>query len=771
MKTMRNYLLYNRIVRSHQSIGLACLLALTLLSLSRGAAQLTTVLAAGDGRIVFASDRTGNWDLFAMDGDGSHLVNLTNSPTDEERAGNSPDGQKIAFARTVNDNTDIYVMNADGSSVTRLTTGPGADHAPQWSPDGEKIAFRSDRDGNGNVYVMDSDGSDQTRLTNNPADDSGPDWAPDGQKIVFSSGRTGNSDVFVMNADGSNQMQLTTDPADDFGASWSPDGTKIAFRSGRNGTSEVYVMGVNGQGQTNLTNHPAFDRGPAWSPDGSKLVFYSNRDGNYEIYIMDPNGANVTRLTNNPSRDFQPDWGVDPGEPPPVCYLLTRNHTGQGSDPTASPAKSTGCGAGQYLAGESITLTAMPAAGWAVAGWSGTNNNAGTATTNTVTMPAANHTTSVAYTQAPPTCYTLTRSHTGQGSNPVASPGQSAGCGSGQYIAGESITLTATPDAGWYVAGWDGTNNDTSTAMTNTVAMPAADHTVSVAYDQTASVCYTLMRGHAGQGSDPAASPNKSTECDIGQYVAGELISLTATPAAGWHVAGWSGTNDDAGAATTNTVTMPAASHTVSVVYEPVPTSCYSLTRSHTGQGSNPTASPAKSTGCDTGQYVAGEQIALTATPDAGWYVTEWSGTNDDASAATTNTVTMPATDHAVSVAYGQTLPTCYILTLGHTGEGSDPVAMPDRSAGCDVGRYVAGESISLTATPAAGWRVAGWSGTNDDAGTAMTNTITMPTTGHLVMVTYEEATYRLYAPAAFASGEPEARQAVGRPIAAGARR
>ena len=87
--------------RTFRSLGLACLLALTLLSL--GERQTTTVLAVANGRIVFDSDRTGNRDIFAMDSDGSHVVNLTNSPTDEERAGNSPDGQKIAFARTVND--------------------------------------------------------------------------------------------------------------------------------------------------------------------------------------------------------------------------------------------------------------------------------------------------------------------------------------------------------------------------------------------------------------------------------------------------------------------------------------------------------------------------------------------------------------------------------------------------------------------------------------------------------------------------------------------
>ncbi len=48
---------------------------------------------------------------------------------------------------------------------------------------------------------------------------------------------------------------------------------------------------------------------------------------------------------------------------PPACYALTRTHTGSGSDPVASPANSTGCSVGQYVADATISLTASPASG------------------------------------------------------------------------------------------------------------------------------------------------------------------------------------------------------------------------------------------------------------------------------------------------------------------------------------------------------------------------------------------------------------------------
>ncbi len=59
--------------------------------------------------------------------------------------------------------------------------------------------------------------------------------------------------------------------------------------------------------------------------------------------------------------------------------------------------------------------------------------------------------------------------------------------------------------------------------------------------------------------------------------------------------------------------------------------SCFTLTLGHTGNGTTPTASPANSTGCSVGQYVAGELINLSgATPDSGWQIASWYGTSNN---------------------------------------------------------------------------------------------------------------------------------------------
>ena len=93
---------------------------------------------------------------------------------------------------------------------------------------------------------------------------------------------------------------------------------------------------------------------------------------------------------------------INPVSTGPACYTLSLSHTGQGSDPTASPTKSDACAsAGQYVAGQGITLSgAVPAANWLISGWTGTSNNSSTSATNTLTMPANNQAASVTYSTA-----------------------------------------------------------------------------------------------------------------------------------------------------------------------------------------------------------------------------------------------------------------------------------------------------------------------------------------------------------------------------------
>ena len=110
----------------------------------------------------------------------------------------SPDGRHIVFGSTRDGNYEIYVMRADGSHVRRLTNSPTMDMRPRFSPDGKRICFTSNRDGNYEIYVMNADGSQETRITHNPERDDYTTWHPDGKRLAMVSERRGKHDLYLV---------------------------------------------------------------------------------------------------------------------------------------------------------------------------------------------------------------------------------------------------------------------------------------------------------------------------------------------------------------------------------------------------------------------------------------------------------------------------------------------------------------------------------------------------------------------------------------------
>ena len=103
-------------------------------------------------------------------------ISITKSQPQEQNNTFPGSNGKIVFISDRDGNWEIYTMNADGSEQTRLTINNSDDQFPSWSPDGTKIVFVSDRHGYLEIYTMNADGSGQTRLTTNPTNDKNPDW-------------------------------------------------------------------------------------------------------------------------------------------------------------------------------------------------------------------------------------------------------------------------------------------------------------------------------------------------------------------------------------------------------------------------------------------------------------------------------------------------------------------------------------------------------------------------------------------------------------------
>ncbi len=211
-------------------------------------------------------------------------------------------GKRIVFASLRDGNREIYIINDDGQERKNLTNNGAVDHQPALSPDGSTVAFVSDRSGNEEIYLMGSDGSGLRKLTNNPGADLTPAWSPDGTKIAFAQQEEISSPISVINADGSGQRKLSS--VGGIQPAWSNDGGKIAFAST---TGEIYVMNANGGGETILTRDPAKDLDPSWSSDG-RLLFATDREGaasaSLRIYAMKADGSDQKRVTSGGS----PAW-------------------------------------------------------------------------------------------------------------------------------------------------------------------------------------------------------------------------------------------------------------------------------------------------------------------------------------------------------------------------------------------------------------------------------------------------------------------------------
>ncbi|MDX1992478.1 MAG: hypothetical protein SF029_08815 [bacterium] len=184
---------------------------------------------------------------------------------------------RVLWASLRDLNLELYTRIGGSEEVQRLTSGGARDWFPAWSPDGTRLLFASDRDGNENIYVINADGSGLTALTDDPMDDIYPVWSLDGQTILFVSERQrelkdGFLDLYVMNADGSDQHLLAEGEVFRGDPTFTADGAQVAFMSNEEGDWNLYLVDADEMTDPDapslrrLTESDRDELFPAWRP-------------------------------------------------------------------------------------------------------------------------------------------------------------------------------------------------------------------------------------------------------------------------------------------------------------------------------------------------------------------------------------------------------------------------------------------------------------------------------------------------------------------------
>lgn len=278
---------------------------------------------------------------------------------------------------------------------------------------------------------------------------------------------------------------------------------------------------------------------------------------------------------------------------------------------------------------------------------------------------------------------------------------------------GAEVKLTATPASGWEFAGWSGdcVGTGSCTLTMDQVKVVSASFrplgggearplTVSIAGDGTVT-------------SSPAgiACPGDCSE----EYDFGTVVSLTAMPGPGSSFGGWS--SDCSGRGSCQ-VTLDRERR-VGALF-PGPTQDLSVNIVGEGTVRSSPAGILCPTDCSEG-YPGGTAVTLTAIPAPEWLFGGWEG----ACAGTTSCALSMSEDRSVTARFAQQAFPLQVSVVGEGSVTSVPAGIdcPDE---CEAS-FADGANVTLTASPAAGWELEGWSGACTGAGPC-----SVPVTGPL---------------------------------------
>lgn len=261
---------------------------------------------AAGRRMVFASTRhNARPDLYLKSLDGAAVTMLTSDPAGDIQPVFSPNGKHVAFASDRTGNWDIWVIDVDGGPAVQVTTGHADEIHPSWSRDGSQLVFcsRSPSRGQWELWIANAFAGVTKRFIGYGLF---PEWSPVSDTIVYQRARERGERWFsiwtvtLVNGEPKYPTEISASATQAMIApTWSQDGSRIAFAStptmtpgpdGKewiavNSVFDIWVMNSNGSGRARVTDGYTANYAPTFGPDGS-VFFASSWSGHENIWSL-----------------------------------------------------------------------------------------------------------------------------------------------------------------------------------------------------------------------------------------------------------------------------------------------------------------------------------------------------------------------------------------------------------------------------------------------------------------------------------------------------
>ncbi len=263
------------------------------------------------GVITFSMGEAGYQHLFAYHPNYLPISRLTNGQWDDIDPVISPDGSLLVFASNRSGVWDLYIWDLAANALHQLTNSPEVETNPDWSPDNQWITYESYSNFQTNIVIrsVTDPTSPPIQLTEGVGNNYDPAWSPQGRLIAFSTDRSGRSEIWLAQLDTAEDRFLIAagnEDADFIQPVWSPDGNSLAWaRVSDNSIIEVWSPAD----ETGKRSFVGSGKKPFWSADGGTLMARVDTPNQFFLtgYAV-PSGVSVYPLITLPAKASAFHW-------------------------------------------------------------------------------------------------------------------------------------------------------------------------------------------------------------------------------------------------------------------------------------------------------------------------------------------------------------------------------------------------------------------------------------------------------------------------------